>query len=115
MSKRWVKIAGSVGEIAFAANHIAEVQADGKTICIARYQDGLFAFVQKCPHASGFFIDGYIDALGQVVCPLHRYKFALRNGRNVSGEGYYLKNWPVEIRDDGVFVGLEKERLFGWL
>jgi 3-phenylpropionate/trans-cinnamate dioxygenase ferredoxin subunit len=57
--------------------------------------------------------EGYIDALGNVVCPLHRYKFDLKNGRNISGEGYYLKNWPVEIREDGVYVGIEESKLFG--
>jgi 3-phenylpropionate/trans-cinnamate dioxygenase ferredoxin subunit len=37
----------------------------------------------------------------------------MKNGRNVSGEGYYLKHWPVELRGDGVFVGLDKPTLFG--
>ena len=50
--------------------------------------------------------DGYIDALGNIVCPLHRYKYNMENGRNVSGEGYYLKHWLVECREDGVYVGL---------
>ncbi|HEX6335225.1 MAG TPA: Rieske 2Fe-2S domain-containing protein [Flavisolibacter sp.] len=110
---RWVKIAGSVDEINFGPNLLAEVDADGKKICIGRYQQELFAFAHKCPHASGYLADGYIDPLGNVVCPVHRYKFCMRNGRNVSGEGYYLKHWPVEVRDDGVYVGLEKNRLFG--
>jgi len=87
--------------------------AGDKKICIAKYNNQLFAFAQKCPHASGFLAQGYIDALGNIVCPLHRYKYCLKNGRNVSGEGYYLKNWPVEIRDDGIYVGFEKNKLFG--
>ena len=33
----------------------------------------------------------------------------MQNGRNVSGEGYYLKHWPVEQREDGVFAGFEEE------
>jgi nitrite reductase/ring-hydroxylating ferredoxin subunit len=102
--RRWIKIAGYIHEIPFAANNIAEVMADGKKICVARFNDHLFAFAHKCPHASGYFSEGYIDALGNVVCPSHRYKFCMKNGRNVSGEGYYLKQWPVEIRDDGVYV-----------
>ena len=40
----------------------------------------------------------------------------MENGRNTSGEGYYLKHWPVEIKEDGVFVGVEETGgLFGWL
>ena len=112
---RWIKVAESVAAISFAANQMAEVAAEGRIICLGRHQEKLYAFAHKCPHAGGLLVDGYLDELGNVVCPLHRYKFALRNGRNVSGEGYYLKNWPVEVRADGVFVGFEKERFPGWL
>ena len=111
---RWVKVADSIHEISFGTNDLAEVHADDKRICIGKYKDELFAFAPKCPHASGFFVDGFIDALGNVVCPLHRYKFCMKNGRNVSGEGYYLKHWPVQVREDGVFVGLEAKSLFGF-
>jgi 3-phenylpropionate/trans-cinnamate dioxygenase ferredoxin subunit len=52
--------------------------------------------------------------LGNVVCPLHRYKYALKNGRNISGEGYYLKHWPVEIRGNGIYVGLEERSFFNF-
>ena len=109
----WIKIAETKEEISFNASHIAEIMAEDKTICVAIHEGQLFAFAQKCPHASGFLSEGYIDPLGNIVCPLHRYKFALKNGRNVSGEGYYLKNWPVEVREDGVYVGFEENKLFG--
>ncbi|MCW3075082.1 MAG: Rieske 2Fe-2S protein [Flaviaesturariibacter sp.] len=104
----WIKIAESVAEIPFNDNGLAEVNAAGKLVCVGRFENTLFAFAPKCPHASGTFLHGTIDAQGNVVCPLHRYKFCLKNGRNVTGEGYYLKHWPVDIQDEGVFIGLEK-------
>lgn len=110
---QWVKVAESPGEIPFGENQLAEVTANEKKICIGRYQNELFAFAAKCPHASGFFVNGFIDALGNVVCPLHRYKFCMKNGRNISGEGYYLNHWPVAVKDDGVYVGLEAKNFFG--
>ena len=110
---RWVRIAASPEEIPFGPNNLAEVNADGKTICVGKHEGKIFAFAHKCPHAGGYFAGGYIDALGNVACPLHRYKFCLKNGRNVTGEGYYLKHWPVEMREDGVYVGLEPDKLFG--
>lgn len=110
-----MKIAAHLEELPFGANYIAEADADGKLICIARKDQELYAFARKCPHAGGYFAEGYLDALGNVVCPLHRYKFCLKNGRNVTGEGYYLKHWPVEVREDGVYVGLESNALFGLL
>jgi 3-phenylpropionate/trans-cinnamate dioxygenase ferredoxin subunit len=104
----WVRVAASVAEIPFGANGLAEVDAAGKTICLGRFGEAVLAFAPKCPHASGRFIQGRIDAGGNVVCPLHGYKFCPKNGRNVSGEGYYLKHWPVAVQEEGVFVGMQK-------
>ena len=111
----WYKIADHITEMDFAANHISVVEVKGKKICIAKLKEQAFAFAYKCPHAGGILADGYIDAVGNVVCPQHRYRYNLENGRNISGEGYYLKHWPVEIREDGVYVGMEDSSLFGWL
>jgi nitrite reductase/ring-hydroxylating ferredoxin subunit len=111
----WHKIAESIDEINFSANGLATVNVNNKTICIALHKNQLFACTHKCPHAGGSMADGHIDALGNIVCPLHRYKFSLQNGRNTSGEGYYLKTFKVETKDNGIFVGLEENNLFGLL
>lgn len=105
----WHKIAGHINELEFGANHIAAVHLNEKKICIASYNEQLFAFAYQCPHAGAVLADGYIDVLGNVVCPLHRYKYKMANGYNVSGEGYYLKHWPVEQREDGIYVGFKEE------
>ncbi len=110
--RQWVKIAESMAEITFGTNNLAEVAAEGKRLCIGKWNEEMFAFAPKCPHAGGYFSEGFIDALGNVVCPLHRYKFCMKNGRNVSGEGYYLKHWPIVVNGDGVFVRLQKWSLF---
>ena len=115
MDRNWIRIAATLDEIEFHENQLTEIDANGKTICLGRHGNEVFAFAQKCPHSSGLLVNGFIDALGNVVCPLHRYKFCMKNGRNVSGEGYYLKHWPVELREDGVYVGLDVSKgLFGW-
>ncbi|HEY6502936.1 MAG TPA: Rieske 2Fe-2S domain-containing protein [Chitinophagaceae bacterium] len=103
----WHKIADHINELNFAGNNIAVTEMDGKKICIGRFNGLLFAFAFKCPHADGILADGHIDAMGNVVCPLHRYKYDMKNGRNVSGEGYFLKHWPVETREDGIYAGQE--------
>jgi 3-phenylpropionate/trans-cinnamate dioxygenase ferredoxin subunit len=103
----WHKIADNINEISFGENNIAAVEIKGKKICLAKVKDRLFAFAHKCPHAGGWLTDGFLDAQGNVICPIHRYRYDLRNGRNVSGEGYYLKHWSVEVRPDGIYVALE--------
>ena len=86
---------------------MALVEVDGKQIGIGRHLEKLFAFAYRCPHASGILTEGHIDSRGNIVCPVHGYRFNLVNGRNTTGEGYHLKHWPVEKRIDGIYVGLE--------
>jgi nitrite reductase/ring-hydroxylating ferredoxin subunit len=112
---KWHKIADSADEITFNSSGLHEVDIAGKRICVAKGSNGLYACTAKCPHAGGVMATGEIDSQDNIVCPLHRYKFSLTNGRNVSGEGYYLKTFPVEIRDDGVFVGVEDGSLLRWI
>jgi 3-phenylpropionate/trans-cinnamate dioxygenase ferredoxin subunit len=102
----WHKVAESMAEINFSANGLSQLDVNGKTICIGKHHDKYFACTQKCPHAGAILADGYIDAAGNLVCPMHRYKFNPANGRNTSGEGYFLKTFLIEERDDGVFVHL---------
>jgi nitrite reductase/ring-hydroxylating ferredoxin subunit len=111
----WHKIADNLAEINFSTNGLATVEVNNKNICIALHKNELLACSYKCPHAGGIMADGHIDALGNIVCPLHRYKFSLHNGRNISGEGYYLKTFPVELRNEGVFIGIQENNLFGWM
>ncbi|MGZ5134709.1 MAG: Rieske (2Fe-2S) protein [Flavitalea sp.] len=110
----WHKIADTENEIALAENGIAVVEIKGKKICLAKFQEQWFGFAFKCPHAGGMLANGYIDLTGNIVCPVHRYKFNLNNGRNTSGEGFYMKTFPTEIRPGGVYIGLEAGGLFGF-
>ncbi len=100
----WIRIANHIGEIDFGANNIAERAVGDKKICLGKFNDMVFAFAAVCPHAGGLLAEGCINASGHIVCSVHGYKFNMRTGYNVSGEGYYLKHWPVAIRADGVFV-----------
>jgi len=93
-------------------NNMMEMEVEGKQFTLAKFQDSYFAFASKCPHASGRMAAGYINPLGQVVCPLHRYCFDMKNGRNTSGEGYFLKTYPVELKEGALFIGFKPFSLF---
>ena len=108
----WHKVAECKEELFPSGQAVTEVIVRQKKICLVKKQDNIYGCASKCPHAGGAMADGWLDAMGNIVCPLHRYRFDLSNGRNVSGEGYYLKNYPVEVREDGVFVGFEEKK--GW-
>jgi nitrite reductase/ring-hydroxylating ferredoxin subunit len=110
LEKELIKIADSIDDIEFGENNLAEMQIAGKTICIAKIGNELYGCANKCPHASGTMHQGHIDALGNIVCPLHRYKFNLTNGRNTSGEGYYLKTYAIHNNEKGIFLEKDKKK-----
>jgi 3-phenylpropionate/trans-cinnamate dioxygenase ferredoxin subunit len=83
---------------------ITECMAGEKKICLLRRDGQVYAFPATCPHAGARLCEGWLDALGRIVCPLHKYRFDPANGRNTSGEGYKLKTWPVDIRESSIFV-----------
>lgn len=111
----WYKLADSLEALLLPRSGLTELEIAGKKICISLHKDQLHACTAKCPHASGKLADGHIDALGNIVCPVHRYRFNLQNGRNSSGEGYYLKTYPIEKRAEGIFVGIESPGILNWL
>jgi nitrite reductase/ring-hydroxylating ferredoxin subunit len=104
----WVKIADDIASLNWQKNGMCIVTVEGKTVTLARNEDALFAFAHKCPHAGGIMAHGYMDAVGNVVCPLHQYRFNMANGRNTSGEGYYLKTYATRIIDGAFYIGFKK-------
>jgi 3-phenylpropionate/trans-cinnamate dioxygenase ferredoxin subunit len=108
----WVLVTDAPLSLDWPDNQLLDLEVDGKKITLAKFKDGYFAFAQKCPHASGRMAQGYINPLGQVVCPLHRYAFDMKNGRNTTGEGYFLKTYPVELRPNGLFIGFKPNSFF---
>ena len=108
----WVLVTDAPLSLDWPVNHLLDLEVDGKKITLAKFKEDYFAFAQKCPHASGRMAQGYINPLGQVVCPLHRYAFDMKNGRNTTGEGYFLKTYPVELRPNGLFIGFKPNSFF---
>ena len=105
---KWHKFANSESDLRFSAGEVAEVSADGKPYCVARIGGQLHGFSHSCPHAGAPLSDGYLDRSCNLVCPVHNLKFNLRTGRDINNEGYKLKTYPVEVRPDGLYIGIEE-------
>ncbi len=71
------------------------------TVAIFRTRDNkVFATQATCPHKGGPLADGIIGE-GQVICPLHAYKFKLANGEAVGNTCSALKTYPAWLSEDG--------------
>lgn len=105
---KWHKFADKETDLVWTPGNVAEVTVEGKKYCVGRADSQWFAFAYFCPHAGAPLTDGYIDKSCHVVCPVHNLKFDLRTGRDIHGEGYKLRTYPVELRPDGVYIGLDE-------
>ncbi|HEV2354431.1 MAG TPA: Rieske 2Fe-2S domain-containing protein [Puia sp.] len=104
----WHKFAAAESDLQWTAGDVAEIMVDDKKFCVGRFQGQWFGFAPACPHAGAALVDGYVNKSCHLVCPVHGLKFDLRNGRDSNGEGYKLKTYPVELRPDGLYIGVEE-------
>ncbi len=105
--------AGTRGFAFMRDKEIRKVLVLDRFVCMVRIKEELHAMKNKCPHAGGPIHEGFLDEHCNIVCPLHRFRFSIIDGKNTSGEGYRLQNYPVEIREGAVYVGLPKQRFLG--
>lgn len=85
------------------------IEVEGKRVCLVRLKDGYYAIDDKCPHAAGRLGLGSCDENGMVICPIHRYKYDPKTGKGQPGQGDYVHHYPVETREDGVYIGFSKK------
>jgi nitrite reductase/ring-hydroxylating ferredoxin subunit len=110
----WIKIAKSESELVLNRESIGTLEVNGQKLCISKFDNRWFAFASICPHAGAPLSEGYVDEEANVVCPVHSYRFSIKNGRNAEGEEYRLRTHPVECRPEGVFIGFEEKRKWKW-
>lgn len=99
----WIKIFNP--EILQDSDFIYTVKIDGKKLCIIKLGSEFFATQSRCPHAGADLSLGWCKN-GLLVCSYHRHEFDLKTGKGVPGQGNYVNTYPVEIREDGIYVGL---------
>jgi nitrite reductase/ring-hydroxylating ferredoxin subunit len=85
---------------------ITKVKAGNKNIALVGVEGEIHALAAKCPHAGADISQGWCRD-GKLICPFHRYGYDIKTGRGNPGQGDYLQTYPVEIREDGVYVGVK--------
>ncbi|MDF2436785.1 MAG: hypothetical protein K0Q95_1161 [Bacteroidota bacterium] len=95
------------------SGQVTTLNVGKKKICLAHTSEGFYAVNDKCPHNGASLGNGYCTAEGSVVCPVHRYHFDLKTGRAKSGLGDVVETYPIEVREDGVYIGFS-ENVWKW-
>jgi nitrite reductase/ring-hydroxylating ferredoxin subunit len=106
----WYKLFDSVeaGNRMVKIGNVTTLQVGKKMICIAHTTEGFFAVNDKCPHNGASLGNGSCTSEGSIVCPVHRYHFDLKTGRAKSGLGDCVETYPIDVRENGVFIGFKE-------
>ena len=104
---------GLVWERALAPGELPDgrvkpVTCHHSTVCMT-HKDGQYAALDnRCPHQGGPLGEGSIEN-GWLRCPWHGWDFDPLTGLPPGGFDDGVQTYPVEVRDDGVYVGFPKE------
>ncbi|NNE97546.1 MAG: Rieske 2Fe-2S domain-containing protein [Pyrinomonadaceae bacterium] len=104
---KWCKVLKNAEDL--PEGRVVSVWAEHRGICLSHYEGKFAALDNKCPHQGGPLGEGSIEK-GFLRCPWHGWDFHPTTGASPGGFDDELETFDVEIRDDGVYVGVEEER-----
>jgi nitrite reductase (NADH) small subunit/3-phenylpropionate/trans-cinnamate dioxygenase ferredoxin subunit len=72
-------------------------------IAVFHQTTGWSALEDTCPHRGASLAEGFICD-GRIACPWHQWEFDLQSGACAAIPGAKVKVYPVEIRDDAIWI-----------
>lgn len=75
----------------------------GRSLLVFRVGDDVYATQRACLHQGGD-LGGGIVVDGQVICPLHGWRFDVRSGLHADSPYNCLQTFAAEVRNGRVFV-----------
>jgi nitrite reductase/ring-hydroxylating ferredoxin subunit len=78
------------------------IKLDGIDIALFNIGGTVFAIKNRCPHRGGPLIRGFTDAAGGIKCPMHGWRFDLRNGS--SERPAQATVYPVKVEDNTLYL-----------
>lgn len=81
--------------------------AGTQQVCLVNHEGDISALANRCPHQGGPLGEGQIED-GWVICPWHAYQYHPKTGEAPEGFDDEVEALPVDIREDGVYVGVEE-------
>jgi nitrite reductase/ring-hydroxylating ferredoxin subunit len=82
---------------------LLKADLSGQALMLFNHGGELHAMSRVCLHRGGDLSSGELEG-GIVTCPLHFWKFDLKDGVCVQVPSARLKTYPVSVQDNGVFV-----------
>ena len=99
----WTKVAGLTD---LAEGRVQTVTVGQRTLALSHFGGRYGALDNRCPHQGGPLGEGSIEN-GLLRCPWHGWDFCPITGK-APGFDDGVEAFPVELRDDGAYVGLAR-------
>ena len=88
---------------------VTTVTAGVTPVCLTHFGGEYGAISNRCPHQGGPLGEGLIEG-GYVRCPWHGYEYHPITGDPPPGFGDAVKPFEVDVRADGIYVGVPIEK-----
>lgn len=98
----WHKVADPDG---LDEGEVTSCPAGRKTVALTKLHGRYGAIDNRCPHQGGPLGQGTVEN-DQIRCPWHGFDFDPFTGKAAGGPDFDVPTYPVEARDDGVYVGI---------
>ena len=92
-----------------AEGRVKPVTCARQTVCMTRHEGQYAALDNRCPHQGGPLGEGSIEN-GWLRCPWHGWDYDPLTGKPPGGYSDGVATYPVEVREDGIYVGFHEER-----
>lgn len=99
----WIKVLDDPE--ALAEGSVTEISAGGRTLALSKVDGTICALDGVCAHDGGPLGRGTIEN-GRVRCPWHGWEFDPCSGEYRYNPEKKVRSFAVEVRDDGVYVGI---------
>ena len=105
---KWYRLFATEEQLktALAPHSRKMLRVGDRRLCLFEHSGRYHVFDNLCPHNKHSLLEGNINFQNEIVCPLHGYRYALSDGLECEGRSGSLSIHSLEIRPDGVFLGL---------
>ena len=85
---------------------IRRLRIGDKVFCLVKNQSEYHLIDGLCSHQKQSLHKGKLNAFGEIICPLHHYRFNLKTGREANQLCTDLGVYPLSVKERGVFAEL---------
>ncbi len=81
------------------------VEADDRIVAVFNVDGQFYAIDDACPHMGASLAEGHLEGC-VVTCPLHAWRFDIRDGSWCDNPRVKTDSWPISVEGNEVYITL---------